>query len=286
MWFNEESIHIYSSTTDLILPAVLSTDCRILEDSWETDVSNKLSSTACKRTTIRTVSINNLPNKQHPVNKTRRLLHLNHIISSFHITTNTPEYTEQDVLIWSHKHTLTNKQHTWSLRNHSLTHIHKTWKMEEVIHTGLTSSRFQVRLRRAAWGSRLSGARGRSSTGLPLISEALVWTTGGIFLKFRLSSKTLSTSCRNEQDTHWEEASCTLLNTLKVSNSLVKGRQMYLLSGVDGGAWCGRGRAGRGAGRSAGGTDRVDLASHVMDLSCQDSQVLGEVLTDPAHTGE
>ncbi len=130
IWFNEESIHIYSFTTDLILPAVLSTDCRILEDSWETDVSNKLSSTACKRTTIRTVSINNLPNKQHPVNKTRRLSHLNHIISSFHITTNTPGYTEQDILIWSHKHTLTNKQHTWNLLNHSLTHIHKNLKDE------------------------------------------------------------------------------------------------------------------------------------------------------------
>ncbi len=61
---------------------------------------------------------------------------------------------------------------------------------------------------------------------------------------------------------------------------------MYLLSGVDGGARCGRGCADRGAGRSAGGTDRVDLTSHVMDLSCQDSQVLGEVMADPTHTGK
>lgn len=59
----------------------------------------------------------------------------------------------------------------------------------------LTSSRFHVRRRRAAFGSRLSGARGLSSTGRPLISGALVCTTGGIFRKFRLSSKTRSTSC-------------------------------------------------------------------------------------------
>lgn len=58
----------------------------------------------------------------------------------------------------------------------------------------LTSSRFQVRLLRAR-GSRLSGARGRSSTGLPLISGALlVEITGGIFLKLRLSSNTRSTN--------------------------------------------------------------------------------------------
>lgn len=58
----------------------------------------------------------------------------------------------------------------------------------------LTSSLFQVRLLRAR-GSRLSGARGRSSTGLPLISGALlVEITGGIFLKLRLSSKTRSTN--------------------------------------------------------------------------------------------
>lgn len=58
----------------------------------------------------------------------------------------------------------------------------------------LTSSRFQVRLLRAR-GSRLSGARGRSSTGLPLISGALlVEITGGIFLKVRLSSNTRSTN--------------------------------------------------------------------------------------------
>lgn len=61
---------------------------------------------------------------------------------------------------------------------------------------------------------------------------------------------------------------------------------MYLLFGVDGGARCGRGCADRGAGRRAGGTDRVDLTCHVMDLSSQDGQVLGQVLTDPAHTGK
>lgn len=53
-----------------------------------------------------------------------------------------------------------------------------------VVHSGLplTSSRFHVRLLRDL-GSRLSGARGRSSTGLPLISGALLAEiTGGIFL--------------------------------------------------------------------------------------------------------
>lgn len=59
---------------------------------------------------------------------------------------------------------------------------------------GPTSSLFHVRLLRAR-GSRLSGARGRSSTGLPLTSGALlVEMTGGIFLNLRLSSKTRSTN--------------------------------------------------------------------------------------------
>lgn len=62
------------------------------------------------------------------------------------------------------------------------------------VHTGLTSSRFHVRLRSAFWGSRLSGARGRSSTDRPFISGVLVCTTGGIFRKFKLSSKTRSTN--------------------------------------------------------------------------------------------
>lgn len=70
IWFDEQH-YTFHSMTDLILPAVLSTDCRILEDSWETDVSNKLSSTAYKRTS-RTLSINKLPNKQHPANETQR----------------------------------------------------------------------------------------------------------------------------------------------------------------------------------------------------------------------
>lgn len=61
---------------------------------------------------------------------------------------------------------------------------------------------------------------------------------------------------------------------------------MYLLPRVDGGARCGGGRADRGAGRRAGGTDGVDLARHVVDLSCQDGQILGQVLTDSAHTGK
>lgn len=60
----------------------------------------------------------------------------------------------------------------------------------------------------------------------------------------------------------------------------------YLLPGVDGGARRGGGCADGGAGSRAGGTDRVDFACHVMDLPCQDSQVLGQVLTDPAHTGK
>lgn len=68
-----------------------------------------------------------------------------------------------------------------------------------ILFTALTSSRFHVRRLRAR-GSRLSGARGRSSGGLPLISGGLlVGITGGIFLKFRLSSNTRSTNWGNRQ---------------------------------------------------------------------------------------
>lgn len=83
--------------TDLILPAVLSTDCRIFEDSWETDVSNKLSSTACKKTPkfcklqLITEAISNL--KQHKKIKQRLKKQLNYIIAVFIstlITQNTP----------------------------------------------------------------------------------------------------------------------------------------------------------------------------------------------------
>lgn len=60
----------------------------------------------------------------------------------------------------------------------------------------------------------------------------------------------------------------------------------YLFPCVDGRSRGGGGRADRGAGRGAGGADRVDLAGHVVDLARQDGQVLGQVLADPAHTGE
>lgn len=71
---------------------------------------------------------------------------------------------------------------------------HSSSSLLQVRSAGPTSSRFQVRLL-SARGSRLSGARGRSSTGLPLTSGVLlVEMTGGIFLKLRLSSKTRSTS--------------------------------------------------------------------------------------------
>lgn len=63
----------------------------------------------------------------------------------------------------------------------------------------LTSSRFHVR-RLSALGSRLSGARGRSSAGLPFISGGfVVGIAGGIFLKFRLSSNTRSTNWREKK---------------------------------------------------------------------------------------
>ena len=74
----------------------------------------------------------------------------------------------------------------------------------------LTSSRFHVRLLRAR-GSRVSGARGRSSTGLPLISGALVAEiTGGIFLKLRLSSNTRSTNWRKIDGEGREEGNKSL----------------------------------------------------------------------------
>lgn len=60
----------------------------------------------------------------------------------------------------------------------------------------------------------------------------------------------------------------------------------HLLAGVDGGAGGGGGRADGGAGGGARGADGVNLARHVVDLACQDSQVLGQVLTDPTYTGK
>ena len=60
----------------------------------------------------------------------------------------------------------------------------------------------------------------------------------------------------------------------------------YLFPRVDGRPRGGGGGAGRGAGRRAGGADRVDLARHVVDLPRQDRQVFGQILADPAHTGE
>lgn len=62
--------------------------------------------------------------------------------------------------------------------------------------------------------------------------------------------------------------------------------EAYLFSGVDGGAWSGGGCADRGAGGGARGADRVDFTCYVMDLPCQDGQILGKVLTDPTHTGK
>lgn len=60
----------------------------------------------------------------------------------------------------------------------------------------------------------------------------------------------------------------------------------YLFPGVDGRPRGGGGRADGGAGRGAGRADRVDLPGNVVDLAGQDSQVLSQVLADPAHTWE
>lgn len=126
----------------LIFPAVLSTECLILDDSWETEWRSKLSRTAWIQ-----------QGKEISCEKTQISLQI----------------------------FLGKRPHSSAFR---------------VMQSGLplTSSRFQVRLLKAR-GSRLSGARGRCSTGLPLISGALlVEITGGIFLKLRLSSNTRSTN--------------------------------------------------------------------------------------------
>ena len=63
-------------------------------------------------------------------------------------------------------------------------------------------------------------------------------------------------------------------------------RAAYLFAGIDGGAGRRGGGADRGAGSRSRGADRVDLSGHVVDLPGEDGQVLGQVLTDPAHTGK
>lgn len=63
-------------------------------------------------------------------------------------------------------------------------------------------------------------------------------------------------------------------------------RAAYHFVGVNGGAGCGGGGADSGAGSRARGADWVDLSGHIVDLPGKDGQVLGQVLTDPTHTGK
>ena len=76
-------------------------------------------------------------------------------------------------------------------------------------------------------------------------------------------------------------------NTVNVKHLLLALlRAAYLFAGIDGGAGRRGGGANRGAGSRSRGADRVDLSGHVVDLPGEDGQVLGQVLTDPTHTGK